>query len=396
MRICIYTETALPMLGGHEIVVDSLARQYLAAGHQTVVLAPTPRSAWRKAGWRDADQLFPYPMERHPRFISTRRLIGLYGHWLKRVQKTYAFDVLHCQSTYPTGYLGTRLARGFGIPVAITAHGADVTPTSSKLSEDRVRRRHVEAILNADARIAISDFIADSYRRIVPDCDVVRIPNGVDTAEFFRVASRPDGLQAGIQPGRYVLFLGRLARRKGVDLLIDALARIPREERPLLVIAGEGEERPALERSVAEFGLRDSILFVGAAEGSRKIYLLQNSLVNVLPSRQWEGFPLVVLESFAAGRPLIAARVPGLATAVRHGETGWVVEPESPEALAEAIRVALADAPLRERLGRQARAQAENYDWKIIARSYLELFERLVAEKKQGRTSETGRPDETL
>jgi glycosyltransferase involved in cell wall biosynthesis len=373
MRICMYTESALPMIGGQEIVVDALAREFLAAGHQTVVLAQSPRSAYRKA-----DHLLPYPVVRHPRFISTRRLIEPYAYFLKRVHRSHGFDILHCHSTYPTGYLGTRVARSLGVPVVITSHGGDVTPSNSKLSQEQVLRRHVEALSAADALVAISDFTAESYRRLAPASPLaVRIPNGVDTLEFSRAATRPDDLDPDIQPGRYVLFLGRLSRRKGVDLLVEAFAKIPREERPLLVIAGDGEERPALERKVAELDLTSSVRFAGVAERGRKTFLLQNSLVSVAPSREWESFHLVILESFAAGRPVIATRLPGLTSLVLHERTGWLVDPESSEALAAAIRTAIADVPLREKLGREARAEAVRFDWKVVARSYLDLFASL-------------------
>ncbi|HMK69653.1 MAG TPA: glycosyltransferase, partial [Xanthobacteraceae bacterium] len=122
-----------------------------------------------------------------------------------------------------------------------------------------------------------------------------------------------------------------------------------------------------------------NVCFVGVVTGNLKIFLLQNSLVNLMPSRQWEGFPLVILESFAAGRPLIVTQIPGSAGLVRHLETGWLVNPDSPDALANAIRTAIADGPTRERLGLNARAEAVRYDWKIVAAEYLKLFATLRA-----------------
>lgn len=378
MRICIYSETALPMIGGQEIVVDALARRFTAAGHQTVVLAPNPRSPYQQA-----DHLLPYPVVRHPRFISTRRLIDPYAYWLRRVNRTHGFDVLHCHSAYPTGYLGTRIARSLDAAVVITSHGGDIGSFNTKLLQERMLRRHIAALSAADALVAISDFTADAYRRLAPSSSsVVHIRNGVDTTEFTRAAPRPDELDPVVAPGRYVLFLGRLTRRKGVDLLVEAFAKMADQERPLLVIAGAGEERPALERRVAELKLASVVRFVGVAEGSRKMFLLQNSLVNIVPSREWESFQLVILESFAAGRPAIATRLPGLTSLVRHDETGWLVETESPPALAAAIRTALADAGLRERLGRQARAEAARFDWKIVTRSYLDLFADVITRRR--------------
>ena len=83
MRICLYTNTALPKFGGQEIVVDALARQFLALGHEPVVLAP-----WRGSqGPFDAASV-PYPVAWHPRFLSTRWFVSWYGHWMAKLHRS--------------------------------------------------------------------------------------------------------------------------------------------------------------------------------------------------------------------------------------------------------------------------------------------------------------------
>src|SRR4051794_4318938 len=100
MRICLYTGTALPKLGGQEAVVDALARQFRKLGHQPFVMAPRPRLPLRPD-----DASLPYPVIRHPRFYSTKLLVGWYRGWLRRAHQRHRFDVLHCHDVYPTGYL---------------------------------------------------------------------------------------------------------------------------------------------------------------------------------------------------------------------------------------------------------------------------------------------------
>ena len=139
----------------------------------------------------------------------------------------------------------------------------------------------------------------------------------------------PPGAKAGRRgsgnsAGTYLLFLGRLDARKGVDVLLNALAAADRC-RLDLVVAGKGPESAALTALAQRLGLASRVHFVGVAEGDRKIWLLQNGLCTILSSRIWEAFPVVLIESYAAGRPVIATDVPGLRERVQPGRTGLLV-----------------------------------------------------------------------
>ena len=89
------------MIGGQELVVDALAREYTNQGHDVVVLAPTPRG-----GLTANDRRLPYRVIRHRRFLSTRRLIEWYQYPLFKLHQEFPFEVLHCHSVHPCGYLG--------------------------------------------------------------------------------------------------------------------------------------------------------------------------------------------------------------------------------------------------------------------------------------------------
>ncbi len=121
MRICLYTETALPMIGGQELVVDALAREYTNQGHDVVVLAPTPRG-----GLAANDRRLPYRVIRHRRFLSTRRLIEWYQYPLLKLHQEFAFEVLHCHSVHPCGYLGALCQDRLRTALVLTSHGGDI------------------------------------------------------------------------------------------------------------------------------------------------------------------------------------------------------------------------------------------------------------------------------
>lgn len=373
MRICLYTGTALPKVGGQELAVDALARHFVAMGHEVVVLAPLPR---RSVPADDAS--LAYRVVRHPRFLSSRYFVGWYRWWLLRLYRAYEFQVLHCHGIYPPGYLAALCRARLRVPFAITSHGGDVREGGRRLTDPTLRRRHEQALEAADAVIAISSFTREGFNRLCPrPRRIVTIPNGVDLDGFVAPAPRPVGLKPAIRPREYALFLGRLHRRKGVDLLLHALALIPPARRFHLVIAGDGPDRPALEREAARLGLGEWVQFVGWSTGSSKIYLLQNALCVVVPSRLWEAFPLVVLEGYAAGRPVIATDLPALRDLIQPGHTGLLVPPESPIDLAHVLTQVFGDRLKTETLGKQGSRVALGFHWRNIAEHHLQLYEEL-------------------
>jgi glycosyltransferase involved in cell wall biosynthesis len=225
----------------------------------------------------------------------------------------------------------------------------------------------------------------------------VDIPNGVDLQPFTTPTPRPARLDPSIQPGQYVLFLGRLKHRKGLDVLLEAMALVPprapgselrnghSSNQPIpvqLVVAGDGQENMSLQAQAFRLGLSARIRFVSVVFGSDKTYLLQNALATVLPSRLADAGPLAVLESFAAGVPVIGTRVPGLEDLIEEGNTGWLVPPESPAALAQALARVLTDPQLPRTLSEHVRRRVQDFSWPVVAHRHLQLYETLLAGQK--------------
>jgi glycosyltransferase involved in cell wall biosynthesis len=212
------------------------------------------------------------------------------------------------------------------------------------------------------------DLLARGY----PLAGVQVIPNGVDLTRF-RPASpgsppaRPTGL---------VLFVGRLAFQKGVDVLLTAWRavqeQLPASQRARLVIVGAGPRRAQLECLRVTLGIADSVEFVG--EQSDVAAWLRRSAVAVLPSRL-EGMPNALLEAMASGLPCVATRVSGSEEMIQHGVNGLLVEPEDHAALANALLAMLLDPALGDRYGCAARATIEErYSLDHIMSVYLDLY----------------------
>jgi glycosyltransferase involved in cell wall biosynthesis len=379
MKICLYTETALPTVGGQELVVDALAKEFTNQGHDVVVLAPRPRQ-----GLPADDGRLPYRMVRHRRFVSTWRLIDWYQKPLLDLHRQFPFDVLHCHSVHPCGYLGALCRDRLSAALVLTSHGGDVREDGRRILKPGARSRAILALRRADAVVSISRFTLQALHRLEPSSKIVEIHNGVDLSALDNPVARPPELDSRIQAGQYVLFLGRLHPRKGVDLLLEAWAasRAKTDSTRMLAIAGEGPERDALMNQARELGILPSVSFLGRVAGASKSWLLQNARCGCMPSRDWEAFPLVIMEIFAAGRPMIGSRIRGLEDLITPGRTGWLVVPESPAELAAALDEMWADQQLVLNYGANARRTALDHGWPSIAARHLALYQKITSQSE--------------
>jgi glycosyltransferase involved in cell wall biosynthesis len=221
--------------------------------------------------------------------------------------------------------------------------------------------------------------------------DLVLAPSAATAAELRRdyraervevipnvtggVAVPPAGKDIAGEAG-YLLFVGRLRIRKGVEVLLAALRELRgRVPGATLRIAGDGEHRAALERKAAEMGLGDAVSFLGTRDAGQVRELLAGAAALVVPSI-YEGMPLVVLEAMERGVPVVASAVSGIPEVVVGGETGWLVPPEDPAALAAALEEVLGDPVEAGRRGEAGRRRIdERYRPAMAAASWRAAIE---------------------
>lgn len=196
---------------------------------------------------------------------------------------------------------------------------------------------------------------------------------GVDAERY---APDPGGNR--FSPPRFV-YIGRLKRYKGVDILLQAMVAARRERPDLaLDIAGSGDDRPRLERLAAELGLGPAVRFLGFVDEASKLALLRGAVANVFPSPK-EGWGITVMEAAACGTPSVASDSPGLRDSVRDGATGLLVPHGDPAALATAMVRLANDAGLVHRLGTAARRHALEHSWDVAARQVETHLRELAA-----------------
>ena len=157
--------------------------------------------------------------------------------------------------------------------------------------------------------------------------------------------------------GDTLAFAGRLTAQKSLEVALAALARV---DGVTLLIAGEGDQRAPLERRTVELGLEDRVRFLGPQPRERVLELFRAADAVVLSS-SWENFPHAVVEALAAGTPVLATAIGGVAEVVHDGENGLLVPVGDAEALAGAVRRYFADGALRERLHAAAAPSVAEY-----------------------------------
>jgi glycosyltransferase involved in cell wall biosynthesis len=229
--------------------------------------------------------------------------------------------------------------------------------------------------------IALTGSEAQQVKRMGIPGPVEVIPNGVFLSDFAETAfpRTSTDIYQGKRRGdrRVVLYLGRIHLKKGIDTLVAALKIIPREERPLLVIAGHGDRwyENKIKNQVLDLQLTEDVLFTGMVTGAEKFRLLKSSDLLILASRS-EGLPHAVLEGMAARKPVIITPACNLPE-VEERQAGFVI-PEDAAMLAGVIRRLAADPRLREKMGENGyNLVQDRFTWEAVAVKTLELAHRL-------------------
>jgi glycosyltransferase involved in cell wall biosynthesis len=290
-----------------------------------------------------------------------------------RLARAMRPNVIHAHWFVPQGIVAVLVGRILGIPVVLTAHGGDVYGLRGRLL-DAVRKAvasRCEAVTVVSRDMAANLPKVTSRRGERPKV----MPMGVDTQRFSQEPERRE------DSGQTVLFVGRLARKKGVEYLIRALPTVLAcHPTARLLVVGDGPCRGELEALSSQLRLLDRVHFAGAQPPATLPRFYQSSRLFVGPSvvtrsGDTEAFGLVFAEAMAAGLPVVGTAVGGIPEVVIAGRTGLVVEPQSPGSLAAAIN-RLLDSPAEAgRMGALARRWARRkFDWRQVARGYAHVL----------------------
>lgn len=301
--------------------------------------------------------------------VSGASLIWRQARVLARLRATERLDIVHAQWWVPGG-LSARLA---GRPFVVTLHGMDVV----LLEQSRLARLVAAWVLRAAAAVtAVSSDLARRAARVVrldPERIVVQ-PMPIDPGWLAGAA--------GGRGGGGVVTVGRLTVRKRIPLLLEALAKLRAAGRVLpLTIVGDGVERPALERRVAELGLDGQVRFLGELPPARVRDAIEHADVFAFPALG-EGLGLAAVEALLCGIPVVAARDGGgVCDIVPERGAGRLVEP-SAEHIARGIEDLMADPDAR-RLAAAAGAELRHrLDAGAVAERFEQLYRSVVEARR--------------
>jgi D-inositol-3-phosphate glycosyltransferase len=409
-RIALISEHASPLAalggvdsGGQNVYVAHLARRLARRGHEVEVLTRRDRPDQPESVRWDDGVTVVHVAAGPPSFVRKEELLPHMGAFtrgaLRRIRSRGAYDLIHA-NFFMSGLVAADVKRATGIPFVITFHalgrvrlihqdGADTFPPERLAIEGRV-------VAEADALIAecpqdhedlVGHYAADPSRIEV-------VPCGFDPSEFWPMDRRRARLQLGLDPEeKLVLQLGRMVPRKGVDNVVRGVARLRRDHglrARLLIVGGESAtpdpartpEIGRLAAIAAEEGIDDAVTFVGSR--GRDALRYYYAAADVFVSTPWyEPFGITPIEAMACGTPVIGSAVGGIRYTVVDGQTGYLVPPRDPAALADRLACVLGDPAHARELGARAiRRVKDHFTWRHVARAVDGLYSRVLEQDR--------------
>lgn len=311
--------------------------------YEVRVVAPVPYYPPIPLGWRAAYRKIVSTREvdnirvDYPRYCMIPKIgMVLQGvmlfcsvlPFIRRLRKSFPFEIIDAHYVYPDGLAAVLLGWWFNIPVVVSARGSDL----NLFEQFPVIRRIIQWTLRkAEAVITVSQALKGVTVRLgIPSDKVHVIPNGVNIEKFFPIDKAKARQQLGLPTtGRKILVsVGHLTPNKGFDLLIKTVKEISEksyEIMPLLVIVGGGEYQKTLESLIEKLGIRPLVRLVGAIPHAELRWYYNAADIVCLMSEK-EGWPNVILEALACGRPVVASRAGGIPEILTSSHVGCTVE----------------------------------------------------------------------
>jgi glycosyltransferase involved in cell wall biosynthesis len=417
-RVAFLSEHASPVAllgsqdaGGQNVYVDEVSRNLASRGwHVDVFTRRTTADDPEVVNWSPGVRIVnidfgpPGPLlkdDMWPHMPAFRdRVLG----WIRRHDARY--DALH-GNFWMSGWVAAELGTSLGVSVAQIFHATGITK----------RRNQGDADSSPFSRVAVEREVVQRVDRIIVQCPaeheemideyaaapdkLVVIPSAVNIDRYRPVPQREARHRIGIeQDGLVIAYVGRMLPRKDPRNIARALALLVHQHgvnARLLLVGGESvdpdprttPEIGVLQQIGRELNVLDHMIFTGKRQPDqlRDYY----SAADVAVTTPWyEPFGLTPLEAMACGRPVIGSAVGGITYTVADGETGLLVPPRNPEALAEALCTLLADPDRRTRMGIAARERVErDFTWGKVAERTIKVYESLARPDRDRSTNET-------
>ena len=361
MRVALVCPYAWDRYGGVQSHVRSLGAALRDRGHHVCVIAPSAGERPQEEGVWYSGRAFGVRANGSvaPIAFGPGTAVGV-----RRALASFEPDVLHLHEPLipSVSLLALWNAK---CPTVGTFHAAAASSAGYRLSRPVLER----AARRLDVRTAVSAAARDLATTYFPG-DFTITPNGVD---YERFASAP-----AVRPAHgpaTVLFLSRIEKRKGLEVLMYALESLA-VDGVRLMVGGDGPERPVLEKLGAETGI--DVRFLGRIDEVDLASLYRSATVFCAPGLGGESFGIVLIEAMAAGAPVVCSDLPGFRD-VTEG-VGLLVPPGDPAALGAALKRVLGDDALQADMSRKSSERARRYDWSILVRDVERVYDTAVSQ----------------
>jgi glycosyltransferase involved in cell wall biosynthesis len=368
--------------------VQSLAER----GHEVRVISPTPYipnvpylpDRWaRFSNTTDRAHIDGIDVM-YPKYLSlpSHRTLPLVSKSVRRTVADaiselqfcgFSPDVINAHVPLPDGYACIRSSRRLNVPMVTTVHGANIHKSSKQL----LCRHQIRSVLESSDEIVFnSRVLREKAKKIYAGLEDTNIvPNGVPLERIRSVD--PVELPTLFSENRLVLTsLGSLDRKKGQLDVLKAIERLPRHLQPNYLLIGDGSHREKLEQEAKK--VDSPIHFTGTVPHETVLSYLMSTDIMALPSTQ-EAFGVAYIEAMACGSPVIGCQGEGPSDFVRDGETGYLVPPNDPNAIAEKIRYLSENRLKLKRMGDAARDYVrENLTWEENARQIERIYQHSI------------------
>lgn len=286
---------------------------------------------------------------------------SLFFHLIKILPQ---YDLVHAHWLIPQGIVQSFFKK----PYIVTGHGGDVT----SLNKGIFRKLKIRCLRRAKHVTVVSEHLKKKVQELVPEISASVISMGVDTSKFGKKYFIPNYFDQGNK--KVVLFVGRLAEKKGVTYLIEAMKDID----ALLVIAGDGPLRNKLEKQAEE--IKGKVKFLGAKTHEELKYIYASADIFVAPSitasdGDQEGLGLVILEAMASGLPVIASDSGGISQMITDGENGFLCKEKDVTQISICINKLMNDEIIYRKITKNLCMTLNQFDYEFIANQFKNIFE---------------------
>ncbi len=292
-------------------------------------------------------------------------MLSLWYH-IKKIEKE--FDLIDVNWLIPQGIVQPFASK---CPYLITGHGGDVT----SLNKGIFKLLKKNTLSKAKKIVVVSDKLKKVLQDTYDITDISVISMGCNLKRF----SPQNRIENYFKQNRkkIILFVGRLAEKKGIPYLIQAMEEVD----AMLVIVGDGPDKEELVKKAS--ALKDKVLFLGSKSHEELPYIYASSDIFCLPSiiakdGDEEGLPTVALEAMASGLPVVGSDTGGIAEVVIDNQTGFLVPEKDSRQIACQMNRILVDSKLYQRLSVGAMEKAREYNYEIIGKKYTELLQSIL------------------